>query len=280
MAAQNFIIYVNEFALNESGSSFYLDDPIDGLTDIPDIRTSQYNKSGMDGGSVSSQYYGMREIAFQGHIFDRDPVALETKRKALIAAIAGKQFELRVVTYSGASYRMQVNLIAFKCPIPKSKYKVIFNMQLIAPDPILYDDLEDDLIATVARRVGGGYPTPYVLPIAWNPATQPTNIINSGNISIKPVVELSGKVSNPVLTNLTTGEYFTVEIETAGSDELIIDFKNRQILLNGGSILALKGSGSTWMSLASGDNLIQLQTDTPDDTAVALYRYRSGSIGV
>lgn len=279
MEYTNFILYVNDIALNEIGGEYFLDPPVEGLLDIPEIRTSAYNKSGQDGGSVPSQYYGMREIAFRGRIFSRDAQAAETARKQLISAIASKVVDVRVVTYTGASYRIRTNLTAFKCPIEQSRNKYRFNMQLLAPDPLLYDDIEDDLLATIARKQSGGYITPYVLPVVWQPATQPTNVINSGNYAIKPTIEFSGGVTNPRLTNITTGQYMQVNINTVNGDVLKIDMKNRQILLNGGSILALKETNATFFNLESGDNLLELTTGSDSDTGVALVRFRSGNIG-
>lgn len=280
MENANFILYVNDIALNQLGGNYFLDAPIEGLTDIPEIRTSAYNKTGQDGGSVSSQYYGMREIAFRGRVFNDDIAVAEAARKALIAAIASKQVDLRVVTYTGASYRIKANLTAFKCPVGQSRRKYEFNMQLIAPDPLLYDDLEDDLLATISRKQSGGYITPYVLPVEWEPATQPTNVVNAGNYPIKPRIEFDGKTTNPRLTNLTTGQYMQINLTTADGDNLVIDMKERAILLNGGNILALKETGANFFNLEAGDNLLELTTGSDSDTGVALVRFKSGSIGI
>lgn len=280
METANFILYVNDIALNQLGGSYFLNAPIEGLTDIPEVRTSAYNKTGQDGGSVSSQFYGMREIAFSGRIFNDDVAAAEAARKALIAAVASKVVDVRVVTYTGASYRIRTNLTAFKCPIGQSRRRFEFNMQLIAPDPLLYDDLENDLLATITRKQSGGYLTPYVLPVEWQPATQPTNVVNAGNYPIKPVIEFSGGVTNPRLTNLTTGEYMQINLTTVDGDELIIDMKKRTIMLNGGNILALKETGANWFNLEPNDNLLELTTGSDSDTGVALVRFKSGSIGI
>lgn len=280
MDSANFIIYINDIAVNAIGGSFFLDPPVEGLLDIPEIRTSAYNKTGQDGGSVSGQFYGMREIALRGRIFSDDVSAAWEARKALIAAIASKVVDVRVVTYTGASYRIRCNLTAFKCPITDSRRKFNWNMQLIAPDPLLYEDIENDLLATIARKQSGGYVTPYVLPVEWQPATQPTNVINAGNYPIKPTIEFTGAVTNPRLTNVTTGQYMQVNITTASGDDLKIDMKKRQILLNGGSILALKETNATFFNLNSGDNLLELTTGSDSDTGVALVRFKAGNIGI
>lgn len=279
METQNFIVYVNGIALNAIGGMYFLDPPVEGLLDIPEIRTSSYNKTGQDGCSVPAQFYGMREIAMRGRIFSNDAFAAAQARKDLMTALASKNVDVRVVTYTGKTYRVQANLTAFKCPIEGSRHKYNWNMQLIAPDPLLYDDLEDDLLATISRKQSGGYVTPYVLPVEWQPATQPTNVINSGNYPIKPFIQFSGGVTNPRLTNLTTGEYMQVNISTVDGDELIIDMKKRHILLNGGSILALKETNANFWNLEPEDNLLELTTGSDSDTGVAMVRFRSGNIG-
>lgn len=276
---ETFIIYINGIALNEIGGHYFLD-RVEGLLDIPEIRTSQYNYSGDDGGSIPQQFYGMREIGLTGRVHATTAALSETKRKAFVDAIASKKLEIRVITFAGNVYKINANLTSFRSDIDRdTKRKSRFLLQALAPDPLLYDDVDAEIIATIPRKIAGGYPTPYTLPVAWGAATQPIDVVNSGNVPIKPVIEYVGSATNPRMTNHTTGEYIQVNVSTVATDELIVDLKDRSIMLNGGSILSSMSDGSTWFQLEAGSNLLELTTNSGSDTVEGLIKYRSGHIG-
>ena len=131
----------------------------------------------------------------------------------------------------------------------------------------------------IQKAVGGGYITPYVLPVVWEVGTQP-NIINNVGAEALPQIILNGKWTNPVITNLTTNKFIKLNLTSAVGDKIIIDMRERTITLNGGSILPYRDSNSDWWGLVHGQNTIEVLSDSQTDTSEAIIRYREQYLGI
>lgn len=272
------IISLNGYVLNDPNSvnSIYLDEPIDGLG-LPPIRTSSGNYSGRDGGYVGSQFYGMRLITLTGTIFGT-PAELETTRRNLAAAVATSSVVMNITTNAGSQYLINCNIDSLDMPILRSANQAPFKISLIATDPTIYDNSASGLMSvSVNPARGGGVTWPITWKITWAAGSQPTTVNNTGNVTVYPTVTLTNKMTNPTVTNQTTGQFFTLSgLTTTAGDVLVIDMKNRTVLLNGGSVLPFVTSTSSWWPLLPGNNGINLTTNDGTDTTVATVSWRSG----
>ncbi|SIS11295.1 phage distal tail protein [Williamsia sterculiae] len=279
------IVTLNGLTLNDpnSGLGIYLDEPIDGLGLAP-IRTSTGTYSGRDGGYVGAQFYGMRLITFTGSLFSSAGAAgVEANRRALIAAASASAIALTIVTKAGNSYLINCYIDSLDIPVRKSINYAPFKLTLIAPDPTIYDNSTGGAnTATVNLSIGGGVTWPIAwTPVVWAPGAQPTTINNTGTVPTYPVITLTNQMSSPMIMNKTTGQFFTLSgLTTAAGDIVVIDMKNRTVLLNGGSILPYMTSASTWWSLVPGNNSVALSTNNSTDTVVATVSYRTGYQGI
>lgn len=275
-------INLNGIIMGTSGADVALNPPLRGLA-IPPIRTASGNYSGRDGGWVSSQFYAVREIVLNGTVNGRSCPDAAEKLCRLQGAVRIRQgLPLYVTTGEGTTYFTQVYLAGFNMDIDNERIHT-FQMTLIAPDPNFYivdpDDPEQGWNTVEFEEVvGGGYITPYVLPVEWQPSSQPTIINNPTDQLILPQIILQGKFTNPRVTNTTTGQYIELAVTTTTGDEIVIDMKDRSIILNGGSILPSK-SGS-WWGLIEGDNYVELHTDSSADDKSGLIRYRPAYSGI
>lgn len=272
------------FALNDPNSSIavYLDEPIDGLT-LPPVRTSSGNYSGRDGGYIGAQFDGMRLITLTGRIFSQTAAGLETARKALAAAVPkGVPLQLLITTDGGSLYLIYCYYDNLLMPINRTKSKAPFNLSLIAPDPNIYDNSAGGLnSATVPLSLGGGITWPITWPIVWNGGALPTTINNSGTVALYPLITLTNQMTNPMITNTTTGQFFFLQgLTTTAGDVLVIDMKNHTVLLNGGSVLPYVTLPSTWWPLITGNNTIKLSSGNSGDTVTALVQWRSAVRGI
>ncbi|WP_064444453.1 phage tail domain-containing protein [Rhodococcus sp. YH3-3] len=272
-------VTLNNFALNDASNYTYLDS-ITGL-DIPPIRTSSGNSSGQSGGYIGPQLYGMRPITLPGRIFSADKVVHETRRKQLQAALSTGDVEMRVTTDGGNCYIIYCKLIDFDMPISRIVDKSSFNIELMAPDAVIYDDSISGLNKTPLHRfVSGGLTWPLSWPLVWAPGSQPTIINNTGTVVLFPVITLTGSMSSPTITNQTTGQSFTMPGFTTGpTDVVVIDMRAHTVLLNGENVLGLTAEKPA-IALITGNNQLFLRTSSGSDTVVGEVSWKPGVMGI
>lgn len=260
---------------------------ITGVTGLgaADIRTSNFLYSGRSGGLVTDQMLGFRTIAIKGMIGSPSSTRSQHQddRLAMLSeAIIGETLPVYITAFSGKVYRIDCNVTDLKLEYISSGYMSEFLLQLTAGDPLFYStDGGDEQTATVLLQAQtGGYITPYDLPIDWAPGAQPSTVLNSGNATVFPVIELHDEAHNPVITNQTTGETFALDISIADGDVIVIDMSNRTVTLNGSNVMGNRTADSTWWGLTPGDNSIVLTSNTGDDNVYALLRWRNGLTGI
>lgn len=244
----------------------------------PSVRTSSGNYSGKDGGWISGQFYSTRQIVITGEFNSRNCSNLEAKKQEIITSLPIRTLiPMFITSFSGKVYYADVYFIDLQMDIEGSTFAP-FQLTLLAPDPYLYDagdGIDPDsgyITQTIYKLVGGGYVTPYILPVVWDSGSTPTSIDNTSDIYIYPIITLNGTFTNPIITNNTTGQFIQIGITTTIGDEIIIDMKNRTVILNGGSILPYK-TGS-WWGLQTGINMVQLTSGSGGDNTEATLKYR------
>lgn len=278
------IVSVNGYVLNDptNANSAYLDEPIDGLG-LPPIRTSSGTYSGRDGGYVGSQFYGMRLITLTGRFFSTSPAVLESTRRAIAAALASPTVPLTITTNAGNNYLINCFADSLNMPINRSINSAPFKITLIAADPTIYDNSGGGLnTASLAKILGGGI----TWPISWNPVTwaagsSPTTVSNTGNVNAYPLITLSDVMTNPTVTNTTTGQFFSLSgLTTVAGDKVVIDMANHTVLLNGGPIYTYATLTSTFWPLIPGSNTVSLKSSVSGDTVSGVMTWRSGYRGI
>lgn len=277
------IITLNDFELNSRDSRFYLDEDVQGLG-LPEIRTSSGVYSGRDGGYIGAQFYGMRALSLVGRVFGKDIVELEQKRRELQDALRTKNITMRVTTNAGYTYLIYCNLLKFDMPIKRTVNIAPFKIELLAADPIIYDDTNGAALkVTVNKVLSGGYIFPVVYPVLWQAGALPTSVNNGGNTMVYPVITFTGSAHEPVLYNNTLGKLFRMEDFTMGAnDTLVVDMnpRARTVLLNGGSVFHKVSADSQFWGLEVGANNLLLDTNNGNDTVSAEVEWRSGYIGI
>jgi phage-related protein len=264
-------------------TEFDLTAPIQGLAK-PSVRTAQGNYSGRDGGWLASQFYSPREIVIRGSYHMNTCQELIDKRAEIIDELPIRQsLDFFYTDFVGNIYFTEAYFIDLIMDINDRKYTE-FEITLVAPDPYLYDggdgtDPDSGWIEQIIEKVvGGGYITPYILPVEWEPSGQPTIVNNPSDVIIYPQIVLTGTFTNPEIINTTTGESIKANLTTTVGDVLIFDLRNRTITLNGGSVLpTMEG---TWWGLVQGDNYISLFTDSGSDDDEGIIRYRIAFSGI
>lgn len=252
---------------------------------VADIRTSSFLFSGRSGGSVTDQLLGFRIITINGIIGENNgtPQAHAVDRQTLLDALPiGTTIPVYITNFGGATYRIDANVTDAKVEYRQRGVTSDFLIQLTAGDPLFYStdggDIQTAIVNLQAQT--GGYVTPYDLPVDWAAGATPSTVLNSGNATVFPVIELHDEAHNPIITNETTGETFGLDISTADGDVIVIDMNSRTVTLNGSNIMGNRTDGSTWWGLTPGDNSIVLTSATSDDTVYAELQWRNGVTGI
>lgn len=199
----------------------------------PDSREDVSDKAIDHGAYVYAQYLQPRRITLQGFVIDNSPAAFQTKLDALVAAFYPVTAILPMVRKVPGRIQERVY-----CVPTKRNYNINLDfslgytewaVQLIAGDPRIYDDAESTLAGSGAA-------------------------VNAGNFPTEPSVTITGAANNPTITNVTTGEMLKVNVVMGAGDELLIDFAQRTIKLNGVTAYGSMDLASVWWDLEPGNN--------------------------
>lgn len=269
-------IELNGIEFGYTGTDIILTGAVKGLA-LPTPRTSSGNFSGRDGGYISAQFMPSREIVIEGVAYGTTPLESEQRFGQMTQAVMIRQLlPFYITTSSGQRYYTQVQTIDMQFDLTHDRLHK-FELTLLAPDPSFFivnpDDENDGWNSEVLEPVtGGGYITPFVLPVEWDDSSQITIINNTTTSVAYPQIILNGMFVNPIIRNLTTGEQIGLNITTTAGDVVVIDISDRTITLNGGSILP--SMTGTWWGLVQGVNNIELAVDSMAPDADGELRYR------
>jgi hypothetical protein len=273
-------VYLDDFELNNAENLMYLDEPIEGVSGLPNIRSATGVNQGRDGSWVSRQLYEGRYISFQGRIFGGEPIDVENKRRELVSVLQRKKLKLRIITYAGMEFITEVFVMANQMPINRELNIVKWKIDLLSEDPLFYDNSAGELLATVGKVIDGGFDIPFDIPFNISAGGEPSVVNNSGNETVYPIITISTPATNPKLINRATNEFMQVMTTVLEGDKLIIDMRNKTITHNGLNIYALQRDGSTFFGLVPGVNVMEIQSDIASENSKAEVRYQSGFLGI
>lgn len=273
-------VYLDDFELNNAENLMYLDEPIEGVAGLPNIRSATGVNQGRDGSWVSRQLYEGRYISFQGRIFGGEPTDVENKRRELVSVLQRKKLKLRIITYAGMEFITEVFVMANQMPVNRELNIVKWKIDLLSEDPLFYDNAAGELLATVGKVMDGGFDIPFDVPFDISAGGEPSVVTNSGNETVYPIITISTPATNPKLINRATNEFVQVMTTVLEGDKLIIDMRNKTITHNGLNIYSLQRDGSTFFGLVPGVNVMEIQSDIASDNSKAEIRYQSGFLGI
>lgn len=273
---------INGFGLNNPATGTTISADIVGL-DTPPIRTSQGVLSGTDGGYIGAQNYGPRNIAISGTIATRSPADTAALCRALqVATPIRTDLPLEVVTVDGRNVITTTRLIKLDMPLSPNPLVARFNLELVAPDPLLYDGSASGLNSVaISPARGGGVRWPMRWKPLWKGGTVPVTATNNGTVVIYPVATLTGSMTNPILTNLTTGEFIKLDaFSTAAGSQVVIDMAQHTVSVDGGSAYRFLSADSRWIGLVPGNNALRLNTGSGSDTVTGVVEWRTGYLSL
>lgn len=272
------------------------------LQDYPemdvDIKNAESEKEGQHGIWDFYSFYGKRTITFSGVIVGETEGDVETLKQELnnvfslpVLPASGNDGTVTIAWTDANSDSFQVEgkiyrAIRFSRSL-KQKLRLSFLVTVKCPSPfILGDTLNIESGTRGYRNVTWTLPT--VLPLVtgldyYNKLT----ISSAGSVMADSVIRLNGEsggITNPKITNITTGAFMQVETTIADGHWIEMDSEAGTIVdQDGNDLSALVTSDSNFVLISGGDNDLIYESDEnpyvtltlPTATFSVAYRYTS-----
>ena len=248
---------------------------ITGLTGFDALPTINQNDVDRlrDWGQYAGSYFSTgREMVLSIEISDTSDAAFRADIDALNAAVVPQSqtelpFAVNLPGWAQASRQSNVRVIDRTLALDYSytRHYATCDITFWATDPRIYDSTTQTTIITLpAYNAGAGWPI--VWPTSWGASgtSGTASILNAGTFETRPLLTLTGPVTNPTITNVTTGQFLTFTGLTMGAgDVLVVDLKGHTAILNGTTNeRGLLSASSSWWTLAPGYTTVQYTANT------------------
>ena len=251
----------------------------DGWWGGSSMRTGATERPSDHGGFDGPSYLGPRTMTISGVTLapTTDLVLLARDTIVSLCSDLRSLYPLVVTETSGLTRQCMVRIVGDPKVADLNETAFEWQMSLVAPDPRRYSTSETVLTMTAPADPVGGLVVPFSVPfsiVSVGSSSTTETVTNGGTFGTRPVITFSGPLSNPQITNVTTGQTMALTSVIAGGEWVVLDFDRRSVLLNG---ITSRAStilhGSAWWELAPGVN--ELQLAAADGEGSATVRFRS-----
>lgn len=238
-----------------------------GFDALPTINQNDVDRLRDWGQYLGSYFSTGREIVLNIEITDTSDAAFRTDIDALNAAVVPQsQTELPLAVclpgWAQASRQSNARVIARDIALDYSytRHFATCAITFWATDPRLYDSTTQTTIITLPLY-NAGVAWAAAWPMAWGATgtSGSASVNNAGTFETRPQMVLAGPVTNPTITNVTTGQSLTFQgLVMGASDTLSIDMYAHTALLNGvTNVRGFLTAASVWWVLAPGNTTVQ-----------------------
>lgn len=223
------------------------------------------NLAGFDGSNFNSSKVGMRNIVLTLDI--KHPV--EANRIALYKIFKPKRYLKIYYKNSRRDVFIEGYVESFENNPWSERQQP--QISVICPNPYWKSVKKE--AASFVRSVPL-FEFPFSIPSGGIPfsgfETLESAVIDAGEIETGGIITMTaiGEVVNPVITNITTGQYFGIDLELLDGDVIKINTlqgKKSVVLNREGvetNILADRSAGSSWLIFQAGENVISYSSDS------------------
>jgi Siphovirus-type tail component, C-terminal domain len=261
------------------GTAFELNQ-IEGLADMPDLRTSDRTRLRRHGELPGDDFLGGRSIVLTLEVFGADDTAFQAAIDALKLAFAPGSPEaslvLQVPGIAGGGQR-RINARPRKLALPVDVDRFFYRqptciIQLDATDPRIYDDALQS-VATSLAATPTGHTWNNTWNLSWGTAGVSGSIFanNAGTFPTPPAFRIDGPVTNPSIENITSGFTLAFNITLGAGEFLDIDTDARTVLLGGTASRYSTLTIADWFDLKPGITELKFRGTTagsPQLTAI------------
>lgn len=235
-----------------SGGALYLEE-VTGF-DSPNVRENVEDLPEWDGAAAGDFYFGSRPVTLSGRIVSSTATARNAAVVSLQRACRGLRASCTIVSQPQGLPNMQIAARVQNLRVTGGFVKQ-FQIGLICPNPLIVSVTEN---TTSRTNVGSITPS------------------NAGNFSSFPRIRITGPITNPTVTNATTGAVLSLTGTTIAAAHYIeVDMANRTALSDLGinSYKSIVFPTTTFpASLAPGSNTLVLAgTGATGSTALQVW---------
>lgn len=272
---------------------------IDGLRGVGEPRSSDTDRSGVDGMSPGQSLLTGRRVGIKWLI--TDPAGAEPQIQKLVrnwqniidpasVTMTARDYMVEAATAGvrkTSALRIQlpgrpVPFLLFGKPGPlsppvDSSYQhgwVEIESEWIDLDGRVYDEGRNTAMASLPTSTGGAA-FPWTFPVNFGPSTGGTvQVANDGLYPAKPVFQITGPITNPSVIDSASGKFVKVNLALASGDTLIIDTDSRVVRLNGVNRNNALDTNSSFFTIPPGGTSLSFSsTDVAGSVFGALFAY-------
>jgi hypothetical protein len=242
----------------------YVIESIEGL-DPPDAVINTTRNANADGSVFNSSYVDNRQITITLAI--NGPA--EDNRINLYKYFKNK-YPVRLF-YKNNTRNVYIDGYCKTMQIEFFNQKQIAQIVILCPEPF-FNGSENEIVDFSSVQSLFEFPFNIETPIPFSEILleQEKDIINTGDVEtgVEIYLRCRGPLTNPIIYNVETNEYFKLTLTMVKGDEVYICTKKKQktvqLTRNGvtTNIIGQLVSGSTWFTLNPGDNLFMTTADT------------------
>lgn len=286
------IIDVNneQIELDYSETKFMLQ-ALRGISDSPVdlLSTRGYLQ---DGETAIGELLRPRPIAFTAQIFGNSMLQIYERRSELIKFLNPKKGLFTIIYSNDFATRKVIGRVsgpprAVSLETNRTALTQPLQVQIRCDNPYLLDELETRVDLAVIVPLFE-FELEFAPDIRFSSlANKQITIDNQGHVNTPIRVEWRGAVTNPVLTNDTTGEFIKVNLTLLDGQVLTIDtsYGNKSVTITDtdGTEIDSFGSidlSSTFFDLELGENLLTYSADSGEDSAILSIYYHQRYVGV
>lgn len=186
---------------------------ISGL-DSAEVRESGENLTAFDGGIAGPNYYGRRPLVLEGLVYGHGSTSERATKLAKLTRATNAMRGDALLRWTPSGFSAPVFLTVRRQQPLKidGGWNKTFQASLVASDPRIYSNTSQSASLT-------------------NIASTLT-AVNNGNTETFPIYTISGPITNPMITNQTSGATMRFVAGLLAEDQISIDTLNRTIMRN------------------------------------------------
>lgn len=248
--------------------------------DSAELRTTERDHEGVDGGFLDAFYEKMRTVTLEGQLYCNDYLVVESYLDSLKSNWSPVATPIPLYFKKpGVSERLIfVKPLGVRYDVDELRRSGRAAIQFVAQaeDPRVYTAeaiVEAQIAQTTAAVTGFGFNLSFNFGFGGSVTPTVYNAYNEGNRSTPAVIKIPGPVTRPRIYNDSVGGVLDFQTEIATGDYLLVDTYYRTVKLNG--TISRRGTltDPDWFLLQPGDNYMRYQADTTGNPA-ALITYR------
>ncbi|NMA23986.1 MAG: phage tail family protein [Spirochaetales bacterium] len=258
----------------------YFLETIDGVGEVP-VSIESQKAPRQDGSTYIDNVLDNRAISIEGTIITKgDPDAVLAARRQM-QRVLNPKLDAVILTY----HQREIKGIAETTPVfpggsgSKGLYYQKFLLHLICHEPFWLDPYYE---SREMSYLMGGIQFRLRLPTVFSYRGFKRRASNDGDVATPVEIEFKGPAVNPTVSNLTTGEFITVNRELAEDDVLTINtaFGKKHVTINGQNAFHYIDLDSVFWGLAPGENTLSYQSNNDSIKTRVLVKWKNRYVGL